>query len=597
MRLLPQNRRTIPSALPPIDPRPGQLATVARRLLAGRLLAAGLALGFLTTGCELSSSLENLATELGNPENTTAESPGTRLTPSDESSPIYATGYKDIRFDGNNADGAYVVTRTYDDELLVIPFSQRAKNLLGEDVEGCSLGPVQGFRNAYTRTDDVDAVFDAKLPFVSVKDDVLALRFADLSCQVVDVDVPGGGFPIGSFGPRDGFVVQEAQARLWFVDPWGAEKLLIAEDLSPIRNGDVGVFNKGPNGDKWLWTLESGEIVARDSSFKEVFRAGSGVARVLFANAGSPDMRFLYTDANNAAFTFTAEAPSDVEQIAEQVCDPRFNDGQDGTEALFLDCDSRNLTRYSFKEDTTTVLVKAVASYRVLGNVESGPMLLYILDANAGTNVGPLYAQWGTNKPFFLGENGHLDLSTISQNGTRKPIINWSATGGDLMYAEGEEDAHLVASNVALLSAGWLVSDFDGQNGKLQRITNDELTLVDKSAAIDGLIIDTALDRALYVGNLSDGRGQLMLADGEETRKMSKEVGPGAYQFTQQLKTVTAIAGSEGELRLHRVDSAAEITINKGVTEVLEVAWPERGFLYSAPNADEPGVYFAKLIP
>lgn len=557
-------------------------------------------------GCQLSSSLEDLAGELGNPKNTTAESPGKLLTVTDKKSPLYAEDYRQIGFDGNNADGAYVVAISNDNRAMLLPYTKRAKEVTADSKQsvggkGCTLGSVAAVGAAQSRSDAREAVFDAKIPFLAAGEMGSTLRFSDFACNLADVELVGASMPLAQFGPAPGYIVQDDMGRLWFVNPWEDHKDEITSNAASITRSGRALFTKGPTGATWMWTLEGGELVGRDGSLEEIFRGGRDIAGILPAYAGTDKMRFLYVDANQGAFTFTAADPTEIEQIAEGACEVRLNEGTKGLEALFLSCADRTFKRYSFDSKETTDLIPAISGYRIMGNVESGPVMLYLKDVDPATRVGPLWAQWGTNNPLFLGDGGHLDMSWINADGRRRPIVNWKdGKGGDLLIGApdtkpGKEQK--LASGVVTFTSNWIVSDYDGTNGKLQWFEDNQLTEVAPAVTPQGLLIDRELQRALCIANYDDESGQLLLVDGLEARPMSKDVAPGPYQFTQQLDTVTALAGPDSELRLHRTDTESELTINTGVSLVLEVAWPDEGFLYSAPGADKPGLYFAKFIP
>ncbi len=539
------------------------------------------------TSCELGNDLQVAAKQLSNPDAETIESGGN----------LIAEGqFRRLRFDGTTADGAYVVAIKEGTELVIIPFSGAT--------EGCSAGPARASTESMSTNEEE---LNARIPFVTLGDANTpdTLRFTNFECEFDSVAIPNAGLPLRrDFGPKPGFIVQTNVGELYFVSPWKEEATLIADNLSGINRGDLAMFAQGTSNATWLWTLERGEIVARDREFEEVFRAGEDIATVAHSSSGMGGPMLAIRDSERTLYTVLASAPDDVKLIAEDTCGATFNYGDHGRELLFYSpCDDRNLRVYELETDTLRTIRDGIDDYKVSGSTDTGPLLLYMTGVHEDDeDLGTLWARWGQNDPIKISDEGNFHHSRISGGGWVRLIDNWDGTSGDLHIGQLGEELHKVAEKVAYHTVAGIVSDFDGENGLLQRLTqSDGLEPVMSNVSIQGIRHDGQTNRTLLLHRFDGTSGQLALVEGKEVRKMSMNVRPGSYQFTALLPMVTLLADLDEEtntatLKLHRTDRDEEIEVAKGVAETIEVAWPEEGLLYSAPAGDPPGIYFARTL-
>lgn len=562
---------------------------VRRPLLTKVVQGASLACVLLSSvlGCELKDNLAGLSGALGDPDPETIEVGGKLLVKG---------VYRGVAFDGNNADGAHLVALSRDSELAVIPYS----NLEG----GCHIANVVRHRTAMTRGDEAPAG-DAVIPVIiqGENDTPDSLRFYNFSCQPRDVAVKGAGLPLTtSFSRQQGAVVETAEGELWFVDPWQEEKRRVAAPSAAISGNNRALFERGRSG-TWMWTLESGQVVARDSRFEEVYRVGEGITSVTYHSSDA--VYLALQDSQRSLYLVNVSKDEAPEPIAEEACGLRFHSGSRGPELLYYaPCSQRDLKSYQLKEQKETELLEAVANYRVLGDVESGPVLMYLPlseKVSAGSEVGDLYGKWGDQDPLLLGERGNLRLSWISSSGRRRVVVDWEDDAGTLKYAAADDKKlRSLAERVVYVSSLGVIADFDSGAGNLYRLDGDRLELVYEQVSASGIRTDRERDRALFVADYDGNQGQLILVEGTRVNPMSDRVQAGAYQFTALLPMVTALTHFDSEtgtatLRLHHTQRDEEIVVASGVSEAIEVGWPRRGILYSAPAADVEGVYFARM--
>src|SRR5690606_11912763 len=134
------------------------------------------------------------------------------------------------------------------------------------------------------------------------------------------------------------------------------------------------------------------------------------------------------------------------------------------------------------------------------------PILLYLeRDDSDDSNVGPLYARWGTETPSFLGERGNLKMSWISSSGTQRPVVDWSDDRGTLKYGSVGKDLETVAKGVVHVSSVGVISEYDGQNGMFSRLSGANLTEVYDQVHANGMRSDPDTERVLLVADIEDG--------------------------------------------------------------------------------------------
>jgi hypothetical protein len=299
--------------------------------------------------------------------------------------------------------------------------------------------------------------------------------------------------------------------------------------------------------------------------------------------------------------TVFAKDPSSVEEIATDACDVVLNTGQFGLEFLYFSpCSERKLHVYEVETKTRREIRSAIADYKVVGSTDTGPVLLYLTDVSE-QNSGTLWARWGQNEPIKLGTGGNLSLSRLAGGQQARVVVDWDGSGGTLLAGKLGDELEPLARSVTYHTSAGLIADFDGNNGTLYRFDpNDSLEQVAESISPRGIRNDNQLDRTLFLSDFDGIEGELVLIEGDRVRPLSKKVRPNAYQFTVQMKRVTLLSDLDEEsntatLKLPSTEYDDVAVINTGVAESLEVDWPKRGLLYSAPAADPPGIYFAEF--
>lgn len=577
------SRSPVPSPSPPQQARRAHTRHQApsRRAQSRWWVVLGLT---ALTGCELGGNLEDLAQELGNPGSETVEVGGRQIAEGQ---------FRDLRFDGTSADGAFVLAVKDGGELNVIPFS---------GAEGCSIDGVSSYRSALVRDESV--ALDARLPILrpAEGDRLRRLQFINFACDVMDVEVSGAGLPLNSSFTEDpGYIVQTDDDSLVFVDPWSQQRRLIADGVSEIADNRLALFREGDGDEDWMWTLEAGELVARDRNFEEITRGGSNVTGVRFSTLEGEAIVIL-TENSRALSWAPRQSLSDQTPIVEDACGLSVGTGNAGRELRYYQpCDDRKLWAHELVTNKRWEYVDGVRRFSIAGSTDEGPIIMYLTDPAAdNSRVGTLWVQWGQASPIRVAEDAHFSLSSLRDREIRT-VREWTGTGGELVIGELGDDLEPFAKGVAYFSSIGLIHNFDGEQGELATLDDDgSLTPVAENVSLDGIRIDSALDRALFMTDVSGGEGTLVLLEDGIVRPLSDQVRPGSYQFTALLPTVTVLSHilpdtGTAELTLHWTERIEQRTISDGVAESVEVNWPEEGMLYSVTTEARRGIWFARM--
>jgi hypothetical protein len=554
-----------------------------------RVYALPLCLGLC--GCELGQSLKEIGQVLGGSEVETVDGEGEALI---------SGHYYSLRFDGNNPDGVFVVAlealENDPNRLVLVPFP--------DGTGDCSPGPASRYGPAKSRPGREEHALEARIPFVSRGSDTEAatLRFTNFACDVDSVEVPDSSMPLDSdFAATPGFIAQTSTGELYFVSPWEEQLDQIAKELTPIARTNLAMFAQGPK-ERWMWTIESGRLVARDNRFKVRGRTGEGVDQVQHLASTRQGPMLAYHQANDEIYTVLASDLSAPTLIDEDACSFALSTGLQGPRLLYYSpCAEQNLVMYELESQSRTVIAEHVANYRVVDERSDGPVVLYLEAGGPSTVIGKLWARFGQQPPVPVGDNGHLGLTRLNGDGLVKAVLDWGDLGGALRAGQLGEDLTELATDVVYYSSFGVIGDWNGTTGTLYQFddTGEQLVKVTKHVATAGIRYDTNTKRGLVLVDFDGQEGELtMIRDGKAT-PLTKNVRPDSYQFTVQLPTVTVLSDLDPEtgsatLRLRDTETDSETVVSEGVSEVLEVSWPTAGLLYSVPVGERAGIWFTE---
>lgn len=544
----------------------------------------------LLAGCELGENLKEIGDVLGGSQVETVDGEGEALIDGH---------YYSLRFDGNNPDGVFVVAlEAREDEpnrLMLIPFPEGD----GE----CSPGPASRYGKAISRPGRQERSLEARIPYVVPEsgDQPSTLRFTNFACEVDATELPGSSLPIDSeFAAAPGFIAQTSAGELHFVDPWNDRIETVASNLTPISSGSLALFAPG-QGARWMWTIESGRVVARDDQFRVRGRTGSRVDQVQHGT-GAEGPFVVYHQSNHEIYTALASDLRERTLVEQDACGLSLGSGQNGPRLLYYSpCAEQTLVLYELETGTRQVIAERVANYRIVDDRSDGPVVLYLEAGGDSAVVGKLWARYGQELPVLVGSRGHLGLTRLSADGLAKAVLDWGEFGGSLRVGQVGQNLTELASDVVYYSAFGVIGDWDGTTGTLFQFdeTGKKLDEVAPNVATAGIKYDSNTKRGLVLVDYDGNEGALTLVRDGKATALAERVRPDSYQFTVQLPTVTILSDLDADtgtatLRLRETDTSSETVVSEGVSEVLEVSWPKAGLLYSVPVGERAGIWFTE---
>jgi hypothetical protein len=545
-----------------------------------------------SAGC---ANFDDLGSKLGNPEKDDFETPGRLMAEGN---------FQDITIEGTNTSGAYIVAVRDDKRLMAKPFGEG---------EACFVGPYAGYGPLLKRpSEDTTAPADHLLRAVLLQatdTEPTRLVFADLDCKLAEVSFETPFLPISySFSKEGDILVLDAAETLWNVNPWSQTKEKVADKVSALSgNGTRAVFGRGTDGDAWMYTLEGGEIVARDKSFEEVFRASEDVEEIYY-HVDSEGEVILGIRRGGTWTGLSVDDPDEEFMIAENSCGFRIAEGKLGREAYYFECGTNALMLYRFKGEERHLLAENVRDYRTFGKASDGPVLMYrLLDEVKADDIGPVYARWGLQTPSFLGETTNFRLSSLDDTGTQNVVNDWrvedGVASGVLKVGKVGETLKTVAKGVVSVSSRDVIHDYDGSNGVFSRRSGDlgtKLTTIHESVCPDRIRVDDERGRMLMITDYDRAArsGDLTLVENDEPTLLIRNSLPGAYQFSGNENLISVLTDYDEEkrgftLNMARTNRPEAISIDDGVQESLEIPWPQKGLLYAVATKGRAGLYFS----
>lgn len=376
------------------------------------------------------------------------------------------------------------------------------------------------------------------------------LRFADMDCHrplptLEDAESPR------YLRPSDGepaFFARTGAGDVYRLSPWEETSALMASDVSQFRPG---------YGD--LWLVEGGQLVVRDASTgEELARVGSDV-REFFLPCSQAEAAFV--DATGL-------------YVLQELTEPPVLVGTDACEVqcfydsflVFLSpCEQRRLVVHNLRTAEQIAYVEGVGSAKRVLDYHQPPgadWLFYVMGAAAHTTIGELWAvQPGNGPPTRVGSNGDLRWVNPDFEVGFFVLLDWDGEKGRLGVWTPGEGFTEIHGDVAEFFPQWnhiaVLGDYDGTVGTL-------------------LVLD---DSDYGVKHQASG------------------VPKGDFQFSWEERGLGYIdqydtAQGVGRLRVYVIPLGQVEEVDQGVSEFLELTWPEWGILYIIGQGDRAGIWF-----
>lgn len=554
-----------------------------------------------TFSCDLAQSLTDVGGTLTNPDAALLDSPGRKIA---------SGSYRHLLVDGSLENGGHVVAIRSDrgeDEVAIIPYL---------DGSGCFVTPGIAVERISSR---VDVELSGML---AVQRDLNEngrgeITFVDFDCaqlnSLQDASLPQILFP--ATGPR-GLLTITSSGQLYFVNARSQAIDPIADDVTIARTAGDSLF-----------TLENGELVVRDGTFREIARIGTGVLE--FVVAGGSKITVAYRDEEGISI-WTESAGNTV--ISETGCGIL---GWGGDTIAFTEpCDAGELNVYTLgsRIGSDSEFVKLIGPPGVIyperalltwgqGNQPTEIVLVVSDPEQVGDK---LMVARVPEEPAEGDAVYRLDLELLSDDSAAirggQVFTDWNGVTGTLAELERDEDdvtvgLREIAQGVAqILGDGpysplGILADFEDGVGTLRAYSKDgsDITSVvlAENVPVQNHFAHEETLRRLFIAESRDGSvGALYLTDepNGDSPADSKKIADNVYldtaRFLDQPRGVAYLAKQADSdyvaLRVWLMDAELTLTVHEAVSEYRTVPWPAPGILYAVPAGADQGLWFSK---
>jgi hypothetical protein len=467
------------------------------------------------------------------------------------------------------------------------------------------------------------------IPYLGpVTDDPRVLRFATFDCQSVPYEAQGLGLTLSPVAPAGGSGLLGLLAttlpptvtagttpatapaiELRLIHPWDDSERVLARELrvSPARVGE-----------RYVW-VDAGTVVVADSALNVETELGGDVTNLIV----SPDFETLVLvnrGAGNTVDLYRSSIATAPEVLVTGACPERvgFLTTDAGVRlAALVPCEERTLKLF----DTTLGADQepATVSHGVLEwqpfRRLAGQAALLLSTAPTEPGGTPTAWLWRGGEQQNLGQQPLL-RETLAVDGEGGPgsaellFVTGSAEGvGQLQRWQPDQPLQPVADGVArlrvmrdsrdpALSLVTALTQYDGTSGELVRVLGDGST----QPLASGVAADPPNANA-FMSHVEGRSGDLELLDMKRgsSRLVAHNVVRGAFQFTQQFDGLYYLANRDpstltNDLQVTLLGHDRQVTVNSGVSEAREVAFPSTGILYNVVSGEQAGVWFAKAL-
>jgi hypothetical protein len=510
-----------------------------------------------------------------------------------------ATGrFQNVYVDGTEPANAYFIAKEVPDgtpRFALFPF-------LGGP--GCRTGRADSSRPTFTRS---------PLPsFVSFLENARGgnprrLHFINSRCEEPLSPIDNSGLPFSSLTDPQGYLAL-ANGDLLFLEPWKKKQTIVATGVSQTARTD----------DK-IWSIEGGELVARDFTFKVLKRFGSDVKEFDFTTDAVS--RVAFVDGTDLfVVTDKFEAPK---KIDSDVCSVVFLSGWRGRGiSYFSPCAARQLVLYGSAHSSDKGPGQSDAKYVLGEGVLGDPSVGFSGDAAFAFFVSKADAS-APNALFggAIGETPEHIADEPETNRAKTPVVSrvsdqWevkvdvtSGPGaplcplcvGRLIRWKPGGPVRELARGVELRDDPLAIINYDGKTGDLVRIDAAGVSRVLARGVPSGGIVSA--DDGLAAVSGSDGlQGTLIVAPpgGSAFEKVAAGVRIDHFHFIQNLHGVGYLQDFDGTsgtglLGVRVIATGDTFELGVRASEWHEVGLPEPGVMYIVPGGDLAGIWFARL--
>ncbi len=557
-----------------------------------------LTFGSVLYGCNFAEGIQDLGSDLGDPDAALIDAPGRQL----------AQGrFRKITVDGSLDEGGKIVALSDSDdgtEVAIVPYP---------DGKPCRISPAVDF-------DRISSRIDVALPgLFAVQETADAngrgtINLVNFSCDqalpsVVDARIPRVLFP--SEKPK-GMLIINGEGVLSMIQPDTVELHEIASEVSLARTSKDYVF-----------ALQRGKVVVFDKDLENVAELGQDVVDFFPQNGDTIALVLLDEDGLSIW-----NADDGLIRLSKTGCTPTYW-GND-TLAYFDPCEDRRLQVYveqsklGLSGDGPVILdgpsgMATLDRQSLKWSSTAGSAELGLLLADQPQSTGALVI--GTVPADATVKSAHVSLvvQPISEGDTTfvgtEILTDHDGQRGTLVQLERDDDGQPtklvpLAKNVARLFGGTAYSDrgilanFDGTVGDLITLDADSPEAAHELlSGVPNQVLESEPETGRWVvlGHSKDGYvGSLYLSPKEPgaLKQIGESVLLNSARFLEQPRGVAYLSGKGSEataqLKVYLIESGLTVTIHDDVDEYRTLPWPSPGVLYSVPSGEDQGLWYAK---
>lgn len=498
--------------------------------------------------------------------------------------------YSGFSLDGTVPERGFILVRDQDKDgdLTIVPLRGGEPCRVGPAVRYWSFLMMFGLQGE----DDEKNPLKGYIPFLPSleADGTGTLKFATFGCEISDVTVPGVRSPIrtGVMLSPPAFLALRSGAELSAANPWDGTSKRVAESVTDAA------FDG-----KHLWTIESGEIVIRDSSLSEQGRYGNGVTGYRINGVGEG----LFIDSEGLQ-EFKLAVPT-ATPLVEDACGIASPRGASTYLATLSPCADARLTIYDRVKGKSYPIASGASTDTMVtslqGSEGSALYLIYATDVDPATRLGKLWATVLGKEPELISEAASMGSVSAAVEGRLPLIVDAVSGSGRLVLWSPGGDTKEIARDVADYNLPFVLDNYDGATGTLSyRHTDGKLEKLASGAPNLGQSFD---DYRAVLADYENEVGTLMLIkqDGDRlaVEPVADSVPRRGYLFLQFADALSYLKVDEPGAAFGRLEvlflESDETFGTDGVSEWMGMDWPEVGIAYAVHEGKQAGLWFGAL--
>jgi hypothetical protein len=317
----------------------------------------------------------------------------------------------------------------------------------------------------------------------------------------------------------------------------------------------------------------------------------------------------LFVDEGDLWHLEDPESPEAARLVTSDACEPEVLPGG-GFFGFVEPCSSEASARMVYDPDPDADAMSLysigpsnISEIEVWSWPEPEPVLFYLSDVErlGGQTVGTLWAGTLGEEPSRVAERASLESVADGYQSSFQAIVDFDGAAGTLIEWDPGGLPRELASRVALARLhDYILVNYDGNTGDRARIAVDGSVEVLASEALPGMI--ASLNVAVFVTEAEGNVGTLTMEDWDrELRRVAEGVPDREFDVVWWSSEVLAYlrdfdtASSTGTLEVYFPRTRDRFGVER-VSDWFALGWPNEGIVYTVPDGDRAGTWFAEAF-